>query len=307
MNTYTQTIKKWLDERFKKTDEAGIYFAHQPIYGFRKGHSEYGVIVRYIITYQILRALSHFKFDSLLDVGGAEGYKAALIGSLLKKKVLSCDISSEACNRAKEIYNIDTRQVDINELPFDDNSFDVVLCSETLEHVPDFQQAVNELIRVCRKAVVITVPHEPETKIRRNIEKKIPHAHIHSLNVNSFNFTTQKVSGIYSRKMINPFFKVFYEIAEGIRREVTDKYPKVFTDAYNAFVPLVISVFGKKAVDFLMRFDNAISRIVPLYSGITVVLVKDEKSYSKREVIKVTPSQTIDFEVPFHYLKSKNK
>lgn len=305
MTTYTQIIKKWLDERFKKTDEEGIYFAHQPIYGFRKEHSEYGIFVRYIITYQILKALSHLKFESLLDVGGAEGYKAALVRSLFKKNVLSCDISSEACNRAKEIYNIDSKQVDIHQLPFDDNSFDVVLCSETLEHVPDFQQANHELIRVCRKAVVITVPHEPEAKIRRNIEEKIPHAHIHSLNSDSFNFILPKVSKIYIKKMLNPFFRVFYEIAEGVRRDVTKKYPKVFTDIYNASVPVIISIFGKKAARFLMRFDNVISAMLPFYSWITFVLLKDDTCYLKQPLSKVTPSQIIDFKVPFHYLKSK--
>jgi ubiquinone/menaquinone biosynthesis C-methylase UbiE len=306
VDTYTKTIKEWLDERFKKTDEEGIYFAHQPIYGFRKGYSEYGVIIRYIITYQILKVLTHLQFESFLDVGGAEGYKSALVRSLLKKNVLSCDISTEACNRAKEIYNVDTKQVDIHKLPFNDNSFDVVLCSETLEHIPDIEQAVNELVRVCRKAVVITIPHEPKAKIKRNIEEKSPHAHIHSLNADSFDFIQSKVAKIHAKKMINPFCKVIYEIAEGVRREVTRKYPKIFTDVYNALVPIIISIFGKKTVSFLMHFDNAISRILPFYYGVTFILLKDKKCYLKRPMIKVNPSQIIDFEVPFYYVKKKN-
>ncbi|MEW6507989.1 MAG: hypothetical protein AB1432_09620 [Bacteroidota bacterium] len=82
MNPYTKTTKIWLEERFKETTESNIYFAHQPIYGFRDPNSEKYVINRYIITYQIMKALSHIKFDSLLDVGGAEGYKAA--GTIIK-------------------------------------------------------------------------------------------------------------------------------------------------------------------------------------------------------------------------------
>jgi hypothetical protein len=72
VDQYTQETKLWLNERFRKCDEEGIYFAHQPIYGFRKGHSEPGHMGKYIRTYQIMKVLSHMSFDSLLDVGGAE-------------------------------------------------------------------------------------------------------------------------------------------------------------------------------------------------------------------------------------------
>lgn len=70
MDQYTQRTKLWLDERFRKCDEQGIYFAHQPIYGFRKGHCDPGHIYQYISTYQVMKALAHIEFDSLLDVGG---------------------------------------------------------------------------------------------------------------------------------------------------------------------------------------------------------------------------------------------
>ena len=95
MNDYTTDTMRWLDKRFKLTDESGIYFAHQPIYGFRKGHSEPGAVSRYMITYQIMKALSHLRFSSLLDVGGAEGYKSALARSLFGVRVRSADLSAE--------------------------------------------------------------------------------------------------------------------------------------------------------------------------------------------------------------------
>lgn len=37
---------------------------------------------------------------------------------------------------------------DIHTLPFDDNAFDAVLCSEVMEHVKDPQRAMNEMHRV---------------------------------------------------------------------------------------------------------------------------------------------------------------
>jgi SAM-dependent methyltransferase len=49
---------------------------------------------------------------------------------------------------------------DMTALPFKNNVFDVVICSETLEHVPHQEAAVHEVIRVVKpgKDVVISVP-----------------------------------------------------------------------------------------------------------------------------------------------------
>ncbi len=41
-------------------------------------------------------------------------------------------------------------QSDAYKLPFSDESFDVVICSEVLEHVPSYQQLIDELVRVLK-------------------------------------------------------------------------------------------------------------------------------------------------------------
>jgi SAM-dependent methyltransferase len=47
------------------------------------------------------------------------------------------------------------------ELPFGRASFDAVVCLEVLEHLEDPMAAVEELLRVARLAVVLSVPYEP--------------------------------------------------------------------------------------------------------------------------------------------------
>lgn len=42
-------------------------------------------------------------------------------------------------------------KADICDLPFDDNSFDVVFCNHVLEHIPDDTKAMQELFRVLKK------------------------------------------------------------------------------------------------------------------------------------------------------------
>ena len=54
---------------------------------------------------------------------------------------------------------------DIERLPFADKSFDYVLCCETLEHVRNPIHTLDELGRVCRKRIFLTVPWLPATRI----------------------------------------------------------------------------------------------------------------------------------------------
>jgi hypothetical protein len=44
------------------------------------------------------------------------------------------------------------------ELPYEDGSFDTVICSDVLEHIKPHREAIDELFRVARRKVIITVP-----------------------------------------------------------------------------------------------------------------------------------------------------
>ena len=52
-------------------------------------------------------------------------------------------------------------QGSIHALPYPDQSADVVMAQEVLEHLDDPQSALLELRRVARKAVIISTPREP--------------------------------------------------------------------------------------------------------------------------------------------------
>jgi len=49
---------------------------------------------------------------------------------------------------------------DILHLPFPDRTFELVICSEVLEHVPDHQRAIDEIVRVLKPGgdIVVSVP-----------------------------------------------------------------------------------------------------------------------------------------------------
>ena len=156
MDKYTQKTKEWLDKRFAEGVREGDYLAHQPIYGYKRGRTEGRDLIRYLRNLSILTKLSYLKFDSFMDIGGAEGYMPNLVKTAFKVDSYTCDLSFEANLRAKEIFNLDSVSIDISNLPFKDEAFDVVLCSEDLEHVANPVQAISELRRITKKALLIT-------------------------------------------------------------------------------------------------------------------------------------------------------
>ena len=100
--------------------------------------------------------------QSVLDAGCGEGETLDRIGSLLPGKVTGIDLNPESVAfTAERIPNGEFSVADITALPFEDDSFDLVLCLEVLEHIPDPAPALAELARVCRGDIVLSVPSEP--------------------------------------------------------------------------------------------------------------------------------------------------
>ena len=74
-------------------------------------------------------------------------------------EIIGIDISLEYLHRAKQIYDSVVR-CSSTHLPFIQNSFDTVVASETIEHIPygDGFKLISESERVAEKVVVITTP-----------------------------------------------------------------------------------------------------------------------------------------------------
>lgn len=52
---------------------------------------------------------------------------------------------------------VPTIKATVEDIPCDDNSFDLVYCRQVLEHVGNFQKAIHEMIRVARSYVFIVM------------------------------------------------------------------------------------------------------------------------------------------------------
>lgn len=79
-----------------------------------------------------------------------------------KKEVVGIDISKVAIDVQKKRFpKMKFLVADAQNLPFDNESFDCVVCSEVIEHLPDDRKFIDEAHRVLRKRgiLIITTPN----------------------------------------------------------------------------------------------------------------------------------------------------
>ena len=94
--------------------------------------------------------IATYEPQNVLEIGAGSGLTAVVLKQL-GVDVTVCDIDS----------SLDPDIVaDVRRLPFDDETYDVVSCCQVLEHVPfdDFSRAIAEIVRVSRRACVVSVP-----------------------------------------------------------------------------------------------------------------------------------------------------
>lgn len=106
--------------------------------------------------------------ESVLDVGCGEGvltYRwAERLGG---RPVVGIDLPDpklEAEWLTRRRPNLELRAMpveDLQDLPFPDDSFDVVAAIEVLEHVPDAERTLAEMARVAARHLLVSVPREP--------------------------------------------------------------------------------------------------------------------------------------------------
>lgn len=86
----------------------------------------------------------------VLDAGCGVGYGSVLLSAAGASEVTGVDISSTAIEESVKRGAGSARFLvaDIAALPFADDCFDVVVCFETIEHVPDQDRVLDELRRV---------------------------------------------------------------------------------------------------------------------------------------------------------------
>jgi ubiquinone/menaquinone biosynthesis C-methylase UbiE len=101
-------------------------------------------------------------YKKALDAGCGEGETIFRLKKILPEKIEGFDSNPECIDFVTSIFPQHKFTVqNIYELPYHDDSYDLVFCCEVLEHLESPQMALAELKRISGRSVILTVPHEP--------------------------------------------------------------------------------------------------------------------------------------------------
>ena len=115
----------------------------------------------YEIGRMLRRRIGELGMRRVLDAGASDGLFLREIGA---RRGVGVNFLT-SCARKISAEGQLACVADVERLPFPSASFDVVMCCETLEHVPNPVSALNELARVCRGRLFVTIPWLPQTRI----------------------------------------------------------------------------------------------------------------------------------------------
>ena len=133
--------EKLSQEHFDR--QAAEYDSRDTFYYSREGKISCRDIAQY---------LQNEEYSNLLDVGCGTGYLFDLLQKQRPAEYWGIDLSSKMIEvaQSKNIPGATFIQGKANELPFDDESFDIVVCSQSFHHYPYQNEALEEAKRVLR-------------------------------------------------------------------------------------------------------------------------------------------------------------
>jgi ubiquinone/menaquinone biosynthesis C-methylase UbiE len=109
------------------------------------------------IQRKLLSFIGLQKPTTLLDLGCGTGWAVRTAAEMLEGdgRFVGIDISPEMIKRAKAkalgMNAVEFHRASADKLPFEDSSFDVVICTNSFHHYPDPVKALAEARRVLRK------------------------------------------------------------------------------------------------------------------------------------------------------------
>ena len=137
MKDYEALSKRHFDEQAAEYDQRDTYY-----------YSQNGKIS----CRDIANQLEGMEYESLLDVGCGTGFLIDTLTKQYSAKYYGADLSDEMIRVAKE-KNIEGAEFVVSSadrLPYPDQSFDIVTCSQSFHHYPYPEKAMQEAFRVLR-------------------------------------------------------------------------------------------------------------------------------------------------------------
>ena len=159
-----------LKESFKEWNEVMVRKYNPEDYIF---HSNFLVRVFELKRFKKIKDLLQLSNDDdFLDIGCGSGF---LLNQVICKRGVGADISDLMVKTARENCKHNGKkfvvQSDAENLPFKNSSFDKIVSTEVIEHIPHPIALLEEIERISRNdtVIVITIPNEKRINWIKNI------------------------------------------------------------------------------------------------------------------------------------------
>jgi len=140
-----------------------------------------------------------------LDAACGTGYGTAIIAEFAKK-VVGVDIADDAITYARNHFlkpNVVFERMDLNEMRFPDDYFDCIVSFETLEHINDHENLLNQFRRILNPGGMLIIS-TPDINVSHRLPSRSPF-HVHELRQEEFTSLLDKyfvIDKLFGQKII---------------------------------------------------------------------------------------------------------
>lgn len=252
------------------------------------------ILIEHLHRYAM--AIEFCKDKIVLDIASGEGYGSNLI-SRVAKQVIGVDIDELAVQHANEKYksaNLFFKQGNAASIPLDNESVDVLVSFETLEHHDKHDEMMQEVKRLLRKDGILIIS-TPDKKFYSDVPGYHNPYHVKELYSHEFfklvgdQFAYMEILGQSSGLMsaLYPFKKnksTDYWFATGDTNNliIPESLPSIYLIAIASQQPFTyrpVSVFDGKELESVIREQNK------LIHGDPVLSILNSKTYKVGNMI----------------------
>lgn len=155
-------MERFQNQKLFDHEDLSKHFAHIEINEQGLQNTVKGFIIDRISFIEECLRSEEIAQDLFIDIGDPDGIFIKALG----KKGISANISKIAVDNV-HAKGFETIRCDAEHLPLKNNAVDHILFFEIFEHLQNPISALNELERVARKSVFLSIPHMSTTNIHR--------------------------------------------------------------------------------------------------------------------------------------------
>jgi ubiquinone/menaquinone biosynthesis C-methylase UbiE len=101
---------------------------------------------------------------NILDIGCGDGDRTIRIAkyyNVSMSNVHGLDYNVDSITTCKKVFNANSIDLETDDIPYKDNTFDLVICNQVLEHLNNYKKTISEAIRVTKNEgyIVFGIPN----------------------------------------------------------------------------------------------------------------------------------------------------